>query len=64
MPAERYYHPQTFAKNSTVALEEQELHHLIHVMRAQVGDAVELVNGQGQLAKARVDSIKKKAPYC
>lgn len=36
-----------------------EFHHLAHVMRAKVGDVVELINGDGVLAKARIDEISK-----
>jgi len=60
MPAERFYHPQPFLEGSSITLEEQEFHHLIHVMRARQGDDIELVNGQGQLAKACIDAIEKK----
>jgi len=38
-------------------LEEREAHHLIHVLRAQVGTSVELIDGKGHLWSARVGEI-------
>lgn len=60
MPAERYYSEPLSSKDSEIALEGQELHHLLHVMRNQVGDHVEIINGKGILAKAVVDKIDKR----
>lgn len=60
MPAERYYHPTTFAKGDTLFLEDQEYHHLLHVMRIREGETVEIVNGCGQLAAATVQKLEKK----
>lgn len=38
-------------------LEDREAHHLIHVLRAEVGAGVELIDGQGRLWSARVGEI-------
>lgn len=63
MPAERYFFEQAFSLDSVIALEGQEFHHLTHVMRNREGDVVELVNGQGLLAKATIDRIEKKKSF-
>lgn len=59
MPAERYFIHSSFELGQTVSLLEQEFHHLAHVMRAQQGDLIELINGQGTLAEAVVKRIAK-----
>lgn len=61
MPAERYYLTQDFHEGAVLELDGQEFHHLCHVMRNQQGDVVEVVNGKGQLATARIDTLTKKA---
>jgi 16S rRNA (uracil1498-N3)-methyltransferase len=38
-------------------LEEREAHHLIHVLRTEVGTGVELIDGRGRLWSARVGEI-------
>ena len=38
-------------------LEDSEAHHLIHVLRAQIGARVELIDGNGNLWSARVGAI-------
>jgi 16S rRNA (uracil1498-N3)-methyltransferase len=59
MPAERYFLNASFEPHDHHHLQGQEYHHLIHVMRARKGDSIELVNGQGSLAQATVQEIKK-----
>ena len=56
MPAHRFFLEDTL-HHATAALRGDELHHLQHVMRAKPGDAIELVNGKGVLALARVKTI-------
>jgi 16S rRNA (uracil1498-N3)-methyltransferase len=53
MPAERYYYPHSLVQDDEIILEDQEFHHLVHVMRNRVEDRIEVVNGLGQLATAR-----------
>ena len=57
MPVERYFLEESFGVGQQKVLKEQELHHLTKVMRTQIGQQVELVNGMGQLAKVRVESL-------
>jgi 16S rRNA (uracil1498-N3)-methyltransferase len=61
MPAERYFYPERFEENQTVHFKDQESHHLVNVMRTKVGEAIEIVNGMGQLVHAVLESIDKKS---
>jgi 16S rRNA (uracil1498-N3)-methyltransferase len=54
MPVHRF-----FSTASTI--EDEEFHHLIHVMRNEVGDLIELVDGRGSLSIAKITGINKKA---
>ena len=61
MPAERYFIENLpIEANSQVILEGQEFHHFLHVMRNVPGNEIELVDGQGKLAEAKVEAIEKK----
>ena len=57
MPAERFYIDAELI--GTLELEGAELHHLAHVMRIQVKEIVELVNGRGALATAQVTALSR-----
>lgn len=57
MPAERFYLDADLV--GTVFLEGAEWHHLAHVMRMRVGEEIELVNGRGALAQAKVVALSK-----
>jgi len=59
MPAYRYYVDHGLNVRSMCEVEGSEQHHLIHVMRAEKGDRVELVNGRGSLAQAEIISISR-----
>lgn len=59
MPAERYFIPEPLQRFERKLLQGAEFHHLVHVMRTRVGEAVELVNGLGALAVASVEAISK-----
>lgn len=61
MPAERYYHSELLEANQKIQIKDQEHHHLVNVMRARIGDEIEIINGKGQLAKAIVESLEKKS---
>ncbi len=60
MPLDRFYLPAPLKLGSEVFLEETELHHLVHVLRCQVGETIELIDGKGSLAKGSICSIDKK----
>jgi 16S rRNA (uracil1498-N3)-methyltransferase len=59
MPSERYFLDHSFTNHSNQELKGSEFHHLVHVMRTRKGETIELVNGQGALAKAKVEEIHK-----
>lgn len=58
MPSERFY-VDTPLTTPEITIEGEEFHHLARVMRSQVGDSVEVVNGRGGLASATVATIGK-----
>jgi 16S rRNA (uracil1498-N3)-methyltransferase len=60
MPNDRFYTPEALTEGVNVSLPEDESHHLIRVMRVQLHEEVEVINGQGKLAHARVTEIQKK----
>lgn len=60
MPVERYFFEGNLAPDRSVHLEGAELHHLIHVMRTQAGEKIELINGKGLLAQASVENVSKR----
>lgn len=59
MPVERYFLEEPLTLNSKKTLKETEFHHLAHVLRTREGETVEIVNGQGVLAYATVESIQR-----
>jgi len=59
MPADRFYTDSELVSN--LNLTGTEFHHLAHVMKIREGEEIELVNGKGSLAKAKVISISKHA---
>ncbi len=60
MPHERFFIDSPLDTGGSVYLEDQEFHHLTHVMRAQVGQPIELVNGKNQLAQATISLLSKR----
>lgn len=62
-PVERFFLPQPLqlATQATVELDGSEAHHLLHVLRAKVGDRVGLFNGQGGEAVAELVNHRKRA---
>lgn len=60
MPAERYFQHENFQEGNQVFIKDLEFHHLVNVMRNRIGNEIELINGQGQLATARITAIEKK----
>lgn len=59
MPVERFYIDAPL--EGLLTLDGPECHHLAHVLRIRVGEEVELVNGKGTLAKAKVESVSRTA---
>jgi 16S rRNA (uracil1498-N3)-methyltransferase len=60
MPTDRFFVAcPSFFKGQNVQLESSEHHHLFHVMRATLNQEVDLINGNHQLAKARIRTLTK-----
>ncbi|MCH9633530.1 MAG: Ribosomal RNA small subunit methyltransferase E [Chlamydiae bacterium] len=59
MPAYRYYTQETL-QQPEITLSGLEHQHLQRVMKQTSGESVELVNGQGSLAKATILVVEKK----
>jgi len=58
MPQNRFFNENPFKKGLSITLEQDELKHL-RVMRKDIGDTIELINGQNQLATAEITSLNK-----
>ena len=56
-----YYVPGLTAASSAVEIAGEEFHHIAHVMRHGVGDALQLSNGTGVLALATIERMGKRA---
>ncbi len=60
----RFYAPRfTFEGGEAVELDASESHHLLHVLRFQVDNQVEIFDGKGRSAIASVAAIKKKTAW-
>jgi 16S rRNA (uracil1498-N3)-methyltransferase len=59
LPHNRYFTSDPLQQ--TAILTGPEFQHLTRVMRAKEGDTVELVNGQGDLALATIDTLTKRS---
>ncbi|HBN75291.1 MAG TPA: hypothetical protein DD473_05645 [Planctomycetaceae bacterium] len=57
--SKRYYYPAPWLERD-LELKDSEAHHLLHVMRAQVGEEVELFDGAGGVAPAKITNLKRK----
>jgi len=55
----RFYLPE-LSETGIATLEGLEAHHLIHVLRAKAGEAVELFNGSGLVATAEIMVVRKR----
>lgn len=60
MPVERFFSPSELVLNEQVLLKDREFHHLAHAVRIKENEVVELVNGNGVLAIAKVVHLGKK----
>lgn len=60
MPIERYFSNAQLLQGTSITIEGQEFHHLVHVMRSKKDDSIELIDGKGSLAIAKIRSIDKK----
>lgn len=63
MPLERYYLPEPLVSAKECVLTEAEHHHLAHVTRIKEGEEVEIINGCGDLATARVIKVGRRQTH-
>lgn len=59
MALDRFFAP-SLPEEGIVALRDEEFHHLAHVLRRRVGEAVELFDGQGTAARCRITNVGKR----
>lgn len=60
MPDNRFFSHSPLALGETT-LDEDEAHHLQHVMRLSAGDKIELIDGKGVLAQATIKKCSKRS---
>lgn len=60
MPHNRFFTENRLNAHDTVCLTGDEAHHIRNVMRSEIGEMVELVNGMGQIANAKISAFTKK----
>ncbi len=62
MPANRFYYQGSLSQGATIELRDAEHHHL-RVMRVSVDEEVEIVNGKGALATAKITALQKESTH-
>ncbi len=60
MPSDRFFIQDVLNNGDVIQLSDKEFHHLAHVMRKNVGDTIELINGRGQIASGRIVNMAKR----
>jgi len=60
MPKDRYFLDQDLKKNSLLEIKDKEAHH-IKTLRKKEGELIEVINGKGKVAKAKIENIGKKS---
>ena len=58
MPHNRFFTDSDFS-HTDIVIQGEEAHHMKDVMRLEVHDTIELINGRGSLAHARITKIAK-----
>lgn len=61
MPLDRFYLNCDYLPESAVHLSDAEHHHLARVVKCSVGETVQLVNGRGSIAEAKIEKVEKRA---
>lgn len=64
MPHSRFFTHADLKEDHIIAIEDEEFHHLVKVMRVREGEEVELVNGRGFLANGLVNTIERHKALC
>ena len=55
-----FYHNHPLQAKDTVQLDEDTARHIVQVLRMQVGEALQLTNGNGYVAEAAITEAAKK----
>lgn len=55
----RLYQNSSLQLNQTIQLDQKNAHHLLHVLRATIGDEVQIFNGTGGEYQAQIIDIQK-----
>ena len=59
-----YFYAPEIPDSGTVTLSKEESTHLSKTLRAKVGDEIQLLNGNGHIAKGKISSIDKRQVCC
>ncbi len=59
--AERRFFCEDDPADGQLAIEGDEFHHIVHVMRHRAGDELEIVNGRGRLLRGRIAAVSASA---
>jgi len=59
MPKDRYFFDKDLKKDEFISIQGQEASHINFIMRKKKNDFIELINGKGILAKAKILNISK-----
>jgi 16S rRNA (uracil1498-N3)-methyltransferase len=54
-----FYHPELISKTGIIQLSREESQHISKILRAQIGDKISLLDGNGQKATAEVTAIPR-----
>lgn len=60
----RYYVPDLLESSGTLSLPDEEALHAVRVMRARVGDTIELFDGRGYQTAAEITAVDKRNCFC
>lgn len=60
MPNDRFFTSESLEEGKILLLKDEEHHHLAHVMRLKLDDTLEIINGKGFLALAKLTQLQKK----
>lgn len=61
MPANRFFFDGPLEQGRSIDLQDSEHHHVSRVMRIAAGEEIEIVNGRGILAFAKVAHVRKES---
>lgn len=64
MPSYRFYLDTSLNERDLIQFKDEEYKHIVKVMRLEVGDLLEIVNGKGTLAHGRIREISKHSVSC